>query len=130
MGFLVDWGNEDRTVILQQYTGIFDKIDLYGLAEKSAHMLNSVSHTVHIIIDERKVKINLNAADIEYLEKYVSINQGAVVMIVSEMGRAYKKFIEDRGKKLGPKAFREPYYAATLEEAKQLLKEWFAVHCP
>lgn len=54
-------------------------------------MLRSVLHTVHLIIDESSIKLNLNSADMRYLEKNVPPNQGAVVLIVSKSDATYKK---------------------------------------
>ena len=52
MGYLIQWDNEEKTVVFQQYTGNPVKDDLYHLAEESALMLNSVPHIVHLIIDD------------------------------------------------------------------------------
>ena len=69
MGHEIHWDNEAKTVVYQQYTGTPVKDDLYYLAEESAAMLNSVDHTVHLIIDERMIKLTLTSADIKFLEK-------------------------------------------------------------
>ena len=64
MGYLIHWDNEEKTVVFQQYTGNPVKDDLYHLAEESALMLNSVPHIVHLIIDERTIKLTLSSTDI------------------------------------------------------------------
>ena len=69
MSHLIQWDNEEKTVVFQQYTDNPVKDDLYYLAEKSATMLNSVPHTVHLIIDERPIKLTLTSTDIKFLEK-------------------------------------------------------------
>ena len=130
MNHSIQWDNAERTVILQQYTDKAVKDDLYDLSKQSAEMLKSVSHRVHLIIDERPIKVTLNYTDIKYLESNVPENQGAVVMIVDKSGLTYKKLIQDVGKTLAPKAFDQPYFAETLEEARQLLQEQFEVHYP
>ncbi|MEP6985636.1 MAG: hypothetical protein ABI970_08560 [Chloroflexota bacterium] len=130
MGYSIQWDNAEKTVILQQYMDKPDKDDLYNLAKESARLLASVSHTVHIIIDEQGNRLNLNAVDIKHLEDLVPINQGVVVMIVTGSDLAYKKFLENAGKKLGPKAFKETAYAATLEEARHFLQEQFVLQYP
>ena len=131
MGYSVRWDNEEKTVVLQQYTGKPVKQDLYGLAEESALLLKSVPYRVHLIIDERSIKLALNSEDIQFLEKYVPTNQGAVVTVVaSESSLAYKRYIRDVGKKLAPKAFEQPYYATTVEAARQLLQGQFSVRYP
>ena len=130
MSYSIQWDNADQTVVFQQYTDKAVKEDLYNLSKKSAEMLRSVAHTVHLIIDERPVKVTLNYTDIKFLESNVPENQGAVVMIVNKSGLAYKKMIQDLGRTLAPKAFDQPYFAETVEEARQLLQEQFAVHYP
>ena len=126
----IRWDNAEKTVVLQQYTDKAVKDDLYDLSKQSAEMLKSVSHRVHLIIDERPIKVTLNYSDIKYLEDNVPENQGAVVMIVDKNGLTYKMLILDVAKTLAPKAFDQPYFAETIEEARQLLQEHFAVHYP
>jgi len=130
MGYLVQWDNEEKTVVLQQYTGKAVKEDLYGIAEESAKMLKTVPYRVHLIIDERAIKLALNSDDIKFLEQYVPHNQGAVVTVASEPSLAYKRYIETVGKKLGPKAFEQPYYATTIDTARELLQKQFGVRYP
>jgi hypothetical protein len=130
MGHLIRWDNEEKTVVFQQYTGIPFKEDLYNLAEESARMLKSVSHTVHIIIDEHNVKMNLNAKDMEYLENLVPVNQGCVILVVNQKNLPYKKFINGAGAKIAPKTFEQPFFAAAVEEARQLLQTQFEVRYP
>ena len=130
MNHSIRWDNTEKTVVLQQYTDKAVKDDLYDLSKQSAEMLKSVSHQVHLIIDERPIKVTLSYADIKYLEDNVPENQGAVVMIVDKNGLTYKMLIQDVAKTLAPKAFDQPYFAETIEEARQLLQEHFAVRYP
>ena len=130
MSYLIQWDNAEKSVVFQQYTERPIKDDLYRLSEESAKMLNTVPHTVHIIIDERATKVTLNSADINFLENNVPVNQGAVVMVIDNNGLAYKKVMQEVGKSLAPKAFNQPYFASTLEEARQLLQDQFDVHYP
>lgn len=130
MGHSIQWDNAEKTVILQEFMDKPNKDDLYDVAKQSALMLSSVSHTVHILIDDHGNRLNLNAVDIKHLESLVPPNQGMVVMIVTGSDLAYKKFLEQAGKKLGPKAFKETAYAATIEEARHFLQDQFALHYP
>jgi hypothetical protein len=130
MGYLIGWDNEEKTVVFQQYTGIADKDDLYKLAEESAHMLKSVPHRVHLIIDEHNVKMNLNAADMKHLENLVPPNQGGVVLVVHKNSLPYKKYLHDVGAKVAPKTFEQPFFAAAVEEARQFLQTQFDVRYP
>ena len=128
MGYQIQWDNDEKTVILQQYTGTPVKDDLYHLAEESARMLKSVTHRVHLIIDERTIKLTLSSSDIKFLEKNVPVNQGAVVMVVNKNDLNYKKVVQDIGKTQAPKTFAQPRFALTLEEARQLLQDQFGVN--
>lgn len=130
MGHTIHWDNTEKTVVFQQYTDHPVKDDLYQLAEKSAAMLLTVPHTVHLIIDERTVKLTFTAADMQYLEKNVPPNQGAVVMLVDKTNLSYKKFVQEFGRKVVHKVFDQPYFATTPEEARQLLQDLFEVHYP
>ena len=130
MSHLIQWDNEEKTVVFQQYTGKALKEDLYSLAEESARMLNSVPHRVHLIIDEHNVKMNLNATDMRYLENLVPANQGGVVVVVNKKSLPYKRFLNNAGAKIAPKSFEKPFFVSALEEARQLLQTQFGVRYP
>ena len=130
MGYLIQWDNVDKTVVLQQYTDAPIKEDLYHLTEESAAMLKTVSHTVHLVIDERKIKLSLSSMDMKYLEMHVPPNQGAVVIVVDKNSLPYKEWIQNLGKVMAPKAFEKPLFAATIEEARELLQKLFGVRYP
>ena len=130
MSHNISWDNEDQTVVLQQYTDDASKDDLYYLAEKSARMLATVEHRVHLIIDERKVNLLLNSADVHYLEKQTPTNQGAVVVVAQRLKQKYKTAAQEMNRKFAPNAFGEPYFAETLEEARLFLQENFEVRYP
>ena len=97
MGHNISWDNPDKTVVLQEYTDDVCKDDLYELARKSADMLNTVSQTVHLILDERKSDLLLKARDMIFLQKMTPKNQGAVVMIVKPANVRYKTAIQKLG---------------------------------
>jgi hypothetical protein len=127
MGYSISWDNADKTALLQQYTGEGSRDDLYNMAQESAQMLSTVEHTVHLIIDERNFKYFLTPTDMAYLEKHVPGNQGAVIMVVPEKKLGYKTSIQRIGHGIAPKAFAEPYFAATVEEAREFLQESLGV---
>jgi hypothetical protein len=130
MGHFIQWDNQEQTVVYQQYTDNPVKDDLYCLAEKSAALVNSVLHIVHLIIDERNIKLTLTSADIHYLEKHVPANQGAVIVLVNKNDLNYKKYVQNFGEKLAPNAFIQTYFATSPEEARQILTDHFDVHYP
>jgi hypothetical protein len=130
MGHIIRWDNEDKTVVLQAYTVGATKDDLYYLAQESARMLKTVDHTVHLIIDERNIDLVLNSADMTYLEKLTPKNQGAVVMIVPPSKLMYKTVVQKLGKRLGPNAFAQPFFAESVEQARSFLQDAFEVRYP
>ena len=130
MGHHIQWDNVDKTVVLQQYLPGAVKDDLYQLTQESAAMMDSVPHTVHIILDESSVKLTLNSADLNFLEKNVPSNQGAVVLIVNKSNKTYKRVVEDMGLKIAPRAFDNQRQASSIEEARQLLQDEFGVRYP
>jgi len=130
MGHKISWDNEDKTVVLQQYTEEASKDDLYHLAQESAQMLNTIEHTVHLIIDERNIKYLLNPADMSYLEKLVPRNQGAVVVVVPVIKAGYKASVQKLAQRVAPTAFAEAHFVESLEEARKFLQESFGVRYP
>jgi hypothetical protein len=130
VGHLIHWDNEEKTVVLQQYTEGSSKDDLYHLASKSAEMLKQCSHTVHLIIDERQMSLVLNSADMAYLGRVAPQNQGKVVVVVPPEDVRYKNIVHQLGKRLAPVAFTEPHYAESLEEARRYLQEHYGVNYP
>jgi hypothetical protein len=127
MGHSINWDNEEKTVVLQVYADGASKDDLYQLAQKSAALLQTVAHQVHLIIDERKIDLAVNPVDMRYLDKLTPKNQGAVVLVVQPAKVKYKMAVHHLGAQIGPNAFGEPYFAETVEEARQLLQESFGV---
>lgn len=126
----ITWDNEEKTVILQEYLDGATKDDLYLLAKESAEMLATVDHEVHIIIDERKIYLDLSSADMRYLEKNVPPNQGHVILIPPSGTIFYKKMMQRVGHSLAPKAFNEPSFARSVEEARELLQKELAIKYP
>ncbi len=127
MGYKIEWDNPDKTVILQQYLPGATRDDLYHLAQASADMLKTVEHTVHLIIDERNIRLSLNSSDLRFLEKLVPPNQGVAVVIVSPKDLAYKIRFQEIGKLTAPKALSRPHFVLSLKEARTYLQEEFSV---
>jgi hypothetical protein len=90
MAYSINWDNEEKTVVLQQYTSNVSKDDWYQLAQQSAAMLATVSHTVHIIIDERNADLTATSTDMQYLEKLVPPNEGVCIIVVPQEKFLYK----------------------------------------
>lgn len=130
MGYHIQWDNEERTVVLHHHTAPYAARDVHRLSEESEKMLQSVPHTVHIIIDQRLVKVTLTPADIYFLEAHVPPNQGMVVSVVTKSDLDFEKMMSSLVKKQAPKAFGKAALAETVEEARQRLVEDFGVRYP
>ena len=127
MRHIIQWDNAEKTVVLQQYTDNASKEDMYYLAKKSHDMLLEVEHRVHLIIDEHNINLVLNSADMRYLQYWTPANQGAVVLVGQPVKLSYKRRIHQYGRKVAPDAFKEPYFAESVEEARKFLIQTFDV---
>src|SRR5687768_8621228 len=105
MGHNIRWDNDDKTVVFQEYTDGATKDDLYALVRESAAMIQTVTHTVHLIIDERKVSLLLTTADLAYIEERMPKNQGVVVIIVAPSNHKYKAAMLELGSRIHLKTF-------------------------
>jgi len=130
MSHNIQWDNEAKTVVLQAYTDGATKDDLYQLVEKSAHMLKTVRHTVHLIIDERKIHLTLTPADMAFLERYRPKNQGVIVILITPAELKHKSAMVDLIQRAGMKTAANAYFAGSVEEARQFLCQEFGVHYP
>lgn len=130
MAHFIDWDNEEKTVVLQQYAEGASKDDLYALASKSADFLNQYDYTIHLIIDERQMSLVLNSADMAYLGRKAPKNQGKIVVIVPSENLRYKSMVHQLGHHIVPLAFTEPYYCHSLADARKYLHETYAVNYP
>jgi hypothetical protein len=130
MGFEITWDNNAKSVVLQRYIEPASKNDLILLAQKSSEMLKTIPHVVHLILDERNIKLMLNKTDLQYLEQLVPSNQGAVVMVVPQSQVSYKLISQQLGKLLAPKTVNRSYFVSTVEEARTMLQQKFGVVYP
>lgn len=130
MGYHITWDNQDKTVVVQQHIPPSNSDDLLHLAEKSAEMLMSVGHTVHLIIDERAVRLMHTATDLQHLENIVPSNQGTVVIVIPKKDVAYKMLTQRLGKIVAPKSVNKFYFASSIEEARELLQNQGLVQYP
>ena len=130
MAHQISWDNPDKTVVLQVYLDSPSKEDFYQLAEKSAAMLNSVSHTVHLILDERNIKLVLNVADMLFLQKQMPRNQGGLVILVDHSTIRYKTAVHNLTQQLVDGTFDQLYFANSIEEARHILQQAFGVRYP
>jgi len=130
MAHRIAWDNQDQTVIVQQHVPPSSKDDLLQLAEKSAEMLKSVTHTVHLIVDESMVRMMPNTADFRHLEKVVPPNQGTVVVVVAKKDVSYKMVTQNLGKMVAPRSVNHTHFASSIDEARAILQREVSVQYP
>jgi hypothetical protein len=130
MGHTIRWDNEDKTVVLQEYTDGATKDDFYQLAQKSSEMLKTVRHTVHLIIDERKIDLTLDPSDLAYIKELLPENEGAGVVIVPPSKIKFKLAFLSLSKQVMWKTYANTYFVESLEEARQLLQTMYDVRYP
>ncbi|MEO1290453.1 MAG: hypothetical protein AAFV93_22130 [Chloroflexota bacterium] len=130
MAHLIKWDNKQKTVLLQQYHEGASKDDLYELAHKNSEMLTTVSHTVHLIIDERKIHLMLTRDDMLFLENLLPENQGRVVIVPPVGSITYKKMLQKVAESKAPRAFHEPFFAYNLDDARDILQDVVGVMYP
>ncbi len=130
MGHNIRWDNEDKTVVLQEYTDDATKEDFFQLAQKSSEMLKTVRHTVHLIIDERKINLILNPSDLTRIKQLVPRNEGAVLVVVSPLRIKLKIAVKELNQQLLRTAYPNTYFFGSLEEARQFLQQKFDVCYP
>ena len=126
MAYKIEWDNEDKTVVLQQYIAPAEIEDLYHLSSESGKMLSSVDHTVYLIIDERQANLRPNAANMRYLERNIPPNEGAAVIVTSRFKFMYKRVLRTLREKLF-NTQHESHFVETLEDARKLLQELHGV---
>lgn len=129
MHYSIQWDNEDKTVVLQQYHQGATKDDWYQMARESAEMLGTVTHKVYLIIDEHHIEFDASSTDMRYLEKQAPTNEGACVMVVPQHQQFYKT-VKKKIREQMVHNEREAYFVETVDEARKLLQERFGVVYP
>lgn len=54
MGIQIDWADEAKTAILEEFEGAWTWEEFYTVNQQIFDMIHSVNHTVHIIADLRR----------------------------------------------------------------------------
>lgn len=125
----IRWDNQCKTVVLQTYERDATPQDMYEMAAESAQMLNSVSNTVHLIIDQTAVvqMFTIGSDLMRYLNSHVPANQGVVLVVGAQM---YAKTIARVGDKIAPNAFNQTHFFESADDARAYLAKEFEVRYP
>ena len=113
----VDWDNEDRTVIRYDLAGHWNWHEFEVAVEQSFAMTESVTHTVHVIIDMRQ-SLSIPDGAILYFKRLLQAapaNRGLYTVVSQD--RAVDKMLAMFGRIHRQKTHRIQQ-AATLDEAR------------
>jgi hypothetical protein len=117
------WDNEEKTVVRQIYVGEVTVDDVKEMAQKTYDLLLTMPHTVHLIVETRNPSRSSRNSFIQAgrtLDKTVAPNQGLVVIIDTSIATQFS--IKAIGL-TAPKAAKNVYTVATLDEAREVIKQ-------
>lgn len=123
MSVTVDWFNEEKTIIKYQFEGQWKWEELYIALQQVDVMMNSVQHTVYIIVDYQKSS-GVPAGALTHLRSSTmkaAPNWGGGVFIgISSLVQALLNVFTSLNKKLG-----ERYATAkNMETAYSIIQGW------
>ncbi|MDX2078534.1 MAG: hypothetical protein SFZ02_19030 [bacterium] len=117
----IEWDNEEKTILLNIYEGDLVLEDYYRVTDMTFEELNKLPHTVHTIMlrNVRKTPTNMSKV-MQYANKKTPPNLGMSVIVG---GSQFTRIIVKMAKVIAPKLSKEVYFADSLEEARQIIKE-------
>lgn len=124
--YRIEWDNAEKTVVLQTYLVGATSTDVYEMARKSADMLKTVDHTVHLIILRSSGPPAVTAHELTHINKLVPKNQGKLMVV----GSLYDQMLIKSGDKIAPRTVQNSQVVKTVEEARQFLIEHYDVVYP
>lgn len=122
MPYRLFWADEDKRVLVQEFTDSSSGDDVLTVATQSAQMMGTVSHNVYLIIDRRNAPHHiLSPRQMNTLENLVPANQDLVVTV------GVKRYVINTNATMGelvaPKAFSGSIYVETMQDAARVLQE-------
>lgn len=116
----IAWYDDQQTIVLQTFDGEFSLDELSKVAVESASMIRSVSHTVDLIVDFRKVNFknaNLLGA-MRTVDRKTPDNQGCVVLVGVN---PYLRRMMGMAKMVAPRSSANLQTAQDTDEAVSLI---------
>ena len=123
MPFTIEWGNEEKTISHLKVIGSWDWNDYYAATKQGYEMIESVDHTVNIIIDFTDSNGSLPPSAMTHLRKSANNahpRRGVLVMVSKRM-ILLKTFVNLLQKVT--RAMTTVYLAGTLDEAYTIINE-------
>ena len=123
MPYQVTWDDEEKTIVVQTYSGKVIIEEYYRAIDESAELLSSVQHPVDLIMDASEAKTDMKGflTAVSYANKKVPANQRFVIVVGAN------RFVQTMGKVAGtiaPKATENVYFVDTLEDAHTVITEY------
>jgi len=122
MGIAVSWDNPQRTIICFDFSQGWDWDDVYAASDQATTMLDSVEHTVHIIMDIRnggKIPGDL----MSHAERIASGHHPRRGMMIVVGANRLLRTVGGGLRKLFPDATRNVIFASDLEEAYEIIAD-------
>jgi hypothetical protein len=122
MGIQLTWDNEQHTILVQTYEDPWTLEDYQRCAEETGQTITGQQHTVHVIIDNSRSKETPSniLSVVRYADSIVAPNQGIVVIV---RPNSTFRAVSNVSRKIAPRATRNTYFAASLEDARHLIAE-------
>ncbi|MAU12056.1 MAG: hypothetical protein CL607_19695 [Anaerolineaceae bacterium] len=124
--YRIEWDNAEKTVVLQTYLTGATSADVYEMAHKSADMLKTVDHNVHLIVVRSSGPPAVTAHELSQINKLVPNNQGKLLVV----GSLYDQMLIKSGDKIAPRTVQNSQVVKTVDDARQFLIEHYGVVYP
>jgi hypothetical protein len=127
MPIQIEWFNEEKTILLETFTGEWTVEDYRQLIDDAAVLLGTVHHNVHIIADATDAGLrlpnNLLGGGMTYAIRHIPPNQGITVFIGVN---GITQTLIGIARKISPKVSQTTFTATTLEEAQRIIANHIA----
>jgi hypothetical protein len=121
MGVEVVWDNAERTIIRSIFSGKWTWDDFYQSLDQTYGLMDSVKHSVHLIVDMRTSRLMPSGSFMPHLQnirRKMHPNMGATVMVG---GGKFMEILSAIMDKLPRKREKKMQMVASLEEAYRYL---------
>jgi hypothetical protein len=130
MQYRVEWGNAEQTVIIQSLDGSWSDVDIVAMAQESRALAETVTHTVHIIIDIRKVDSfprTLISKSAPLIEGQVPANQGILICVGAN---EFIQALVNIARMIAPRATANMHFVRTMQKAWAILQKEAGIQSP
>lgn len=124
MSILIDWDNEEQTILRHTYSGGWTLDDFYWMLDSTYDIINGVEHSVDIIADflsSAPPPRNIISA-LPYYQQKRHPRQGLQVVVGTSFLLIFTKAVTQAASIAIPQA-RQVRFTSILEEARALLRQ-------